>query len=243
MSRPEVTVVGNQITGDVTVVQQSLLDSSSNNDPSFLDRAISDQTPVEAIGENILQEMDNNAHMMDLDDQNDQTTSGSTTVNGQATRNMVGGEQHDQESSNHENNTVAQEMTEETTTMPKKRKADKDSWKKNVNKYKRAKGQAYMGRLYEKCGSKYTVFEKPAKLLGDRCNCKTAGVKCKDVTDETRQNIHKEVWAMSWPQKNILIKSLVHRVAVGRHRVEQSESSRGNTLKYNLNVGTGLVPV
>ena len=62
------------------------------------------------------------------------------------------------------------------------------------------------------------MSEKPEKVLGDRCSCKTAGVKCRSVTDEVRESIHKEVWAMSWPQRYVLVKSLFHRVPVGRHQ-------------------------
>ena len=100
-----------------------------------------------------------------------------------------------------------------------------------------------MGRKYETDSAKFVIVEKPGKVLGERCHCKTSGVKCSEVTDETRAEIHKEVWCMSWPQREILVKSLVHKCNVCRHRVQQSESGRQNTLKYNLNIGSGLVPV
>lgn len=48
---------------------------------------------------------------------------------------------------------------------------------------------------------------------------------------------------MSWPQRQVLIKALVLKVPVGRHRVDQANSSRSNSLKYHLNVKTKLVPV
>ncbi|KAK3760412.1 hypothetical protein RRG08_018640 [Elysia crispata] len=131
------------------------------------------------------------------------------------------------------------EQTQEGSS--KKRKADPKTWKKNAQK--RSRGQAYMGRKYETDSAKFVIVEKPGKVLGERCHCKTSGVKCSEVTDETRAKIHKEVWCMSWPQREILVKSLVHKCNVGRHRVQQSESGRQNTLKYNLNIGSGLVPV
>ncbi|KAK3731892.1 hypothetical protein RRG08_043227 [Elysia crispata] len=133
------------------------------------------------------------------------------------------------------------EQTQEGSS--KKRKADPKTWKKNINAQKRSRGQAYMGRKYETDSAKFVIVEKPGKVLGERCHCKTSGVKCSEVTDETRAKIHKEVWCMSWPQREILVKSLVHKCNVGRHRVQQSESGRQNTLKYNLNIGSGLVPV
>ncbi|KAK3750252.1 hypothetical protein RRG08_041281 [Elysia crispata] len=80
-------------------------------------------------------------------------------------------------------------------------------------------------------------------MLGEKCHCKTAGAKCSEITDELQNKIYNEIWSMSWPQREVFVKSLVHKRSVGRHRVEQSLSSRQNTLKYNLNVGRGLVPV
>ncbi|GFO08787.1 hypothetical protein PoB_003529200 [Plakobranchus ocellatus] len=125
----------------------------------------------------------------------------------------------------------------------KKRKADESKWFKVVNKNKREKGEVYMGRKYETGSRKFKIVEKPGKELGERCYCKSVGLKCGDVPDEKRDEIFKEVWSMSWSQREILVKSLVHRNNVGQHRVQQSESSRQNTLKYHLNVGIGLVPV
>ncbi|GFN74480.1 hypothetical protein PoB_000098600 [Plakobranchus ocellatus] len=58
-----------------------------------------------------------------------------------------------------------------------------------------------------------------------------------------RIHIHKDVWSMSWLQKEVLVKSLVHKCDVKRHRVDQSEPNRKNTLKYSLNNGSGLIPV
>lgn len=71
----------------------------------------------------------------------------------------------DESSRSTENNLLTHDTPEDITTRAKKRKADKDNWKKNINKNKRAKGEAYLGRTYEKGSSKYTVSEKPAKQL------------------------------------------------------------------------------
>ena len=61
---------------------------------------------------------------------------------------------------------------------PRKRKADPNQWRKNAYKNKRSKGQPYVGKKYEKGSKKFEMVEKPGKMLGERCHCKTAGAKC-----------------------------------------------------------------
>ena len=235
----ESTLVDRNTATDTTLGEQPPSDSSHDSRLQMLDAVVIGQISVETVGAKIPQDLEPDC--IALIDRDNQGASRSIAVEGQ--RGVDGVEEQVQEPSNNGDNRMAQEVADESTPRSRKRKANKDNWKKNINKNKRAKGEAYIGRRYEKDSSKYSLAEKPAKLLGERCSCKTAGVKCREVTDETRQNIHQEVWAMSWPQRNVLIKSLVHRVPIGRHRVENSESSRSNTLKYHLNVGTGLVPV
>ncbi|GFO20923.1 DNA-directed RNA polymerase large [Plakobranchus ocellatus] len=74
----------------------------------------------------------------------------------------------------------------------KKRKADESKWFKLVNKNKREKGEVYMGRKYETGSRKFKIVEKPGKELGERCYCKSVGLKCGDVPDEKRDGIFKE---------------------------------------------------
>ena len=96
-----------------------------------------------------------------------------------------------------------------------------------------------MGSKYEMNSAQFDIIEKQ---VNGRGQCKTSGAKCLEVTEETRTKIHEEVWCMSWLQREIFVNSLVHKCNVGRHWVEQSESYR-NALNYNLNIGSGLVPV
>ena len=57
-----------------------------------------------------------------------------------------------------------------------------------------------MGKNYEKGSKKFEMVEKPGKMLGERCQCKTAGAKCSEITDELLRNkIYNEEWSMSWP--------------------------------------------
>ena len=78
-------------------------------------------------------------------------------------------------------------------------------------------------------------------MLEERCPCNTTGAKRLEVTVELRSKIYKEVWCMSWTQREVFVKSLVHKCSVVKLCVEQSASSRHKTL--NLNIGSGLVPV
>ncbi|GFO29398.1 hypothetical protein PoB_005590300 [Plakobranchus ocellatus] len=114
---------------------------------------------------------------MIMDKGDSQDTCGPTTGDNQVTKDLTGGEEQVQESSNHDDNTVAQEAADETTPRSEKHKADPRKWKKNININKRAKGKAYLGRKYEKGGSKYTISEKTAKVIGDRCSYKTVKVR------------------------------------------------------------------
>ena len=235
----ESTLVDRNTATDMTLGDQPPSDSSHDSRRQMLDAVVIDQVSVETVGAKIPQ--DTEPDCIALNDRDNQGASRSIAVEGQG--GVDGVEEQVQEPSNNGDNRKAQEAADDSTPRSRKRKANKDNWKKNINKNKRAKGEAYLGRRYEKDSSKYSLGEKPAKLLGERCGCKTAGVKCREVTDETRHKYHQGVWAMSWPQRKVLIKSLVHRVPIGRNRLENSEASRSNTLKYHLNVGTGLVPV
>lgn len=88
--------------------------------------------------------------------------------------------------------TVADEGQE--TRRKKRRGAEESKWQMNINKEKRAKGESYMGRKYERGTGKFKVVEKPAKVLRERCICKASWAKCKEVTDNKREEIHQEFW-------------------------------------------------
>lgn len=82
----------------------------------------------------------------------------------------------------------------------KKRKANRESWKKEVNKKKRESGTEYVGRKYTS-KKEFVVENKPARLLGDRCTCKASFTECTALSEEDRQNIFGDVWKMDWAQK------------------------------------------
>lgn len=70
----------------------------------------------------------------------------------------------------------------------KKKRADTETWDRNVNKKKRQSGEEYVGRKYES-ENKFVLETKPAKSLGNPCGCKTSYTECSKLTEEGRQEI------------------------------------------------------
>ena len=46
-------------------------------------------------------------------------------------------------------------------------------------------------------------------MRGERCQCTAGYYQCKDLTDESRNNIFSEVWNMSWPEKEVYVRMAV----------------------------------
>lgn len=117
----------------------------------------------------------------------------------------------------------------------KKRKiADKNSWKKNVAKKARAMGESYSGRRFDPESKTYVEVEKPPKTLGEPCGCQEKNTQCKAISKEERESVFKQVWEMSWPQKQVFVAASIDVVDVKR-RVAVSENPFRNSSKvYRL---------
>lgn len=124
-----------------------------------------------------------------------------------------------------------EEIHKEHGTKPK-RKANKEAWEKEINKKKRAKGEEYMGRKYTS-KKEFTTEKKSAKLLDDRCECKTSYTECNTVSEEDRQKTFEHVWKLEWAEKKHFVSAMTYKKEVSK-KTTQSASRRSDTLVYML---------
>ena len=128
-----------------------------------------------------------------------------------------------------------------TKSRNKRRKTE--DWANILNQKKREQGLPYQGK--RKIGDDWDYkIHKPGKYLADPCKCiwsnKTAAViKCRKLTEQQRLNILKSFWGnMKWPERKILIQTLVRCKTVDRRRGTEGNSRRNFTFFYFLKVGS-----
>lgn len=122
----------------------------------------------------------------------------------------------------------------------RKRFVNRSQWKRNNNKYKRMKGQAYIGytRSKEKVWKNDT--QREAKTMGKRCKGKHAKIyECSKLTDDVRSIIFSKFWSeMTWEQKKIFVVNHVDISKPTRRRTENQETQKSSTFKYFLKDAT-----
>ena len=119
---------------------------------------------------------------------------------------------------------------------PKKRskKAKPESWKQNMRKSQREKGEAY--EITKSLGGTNHKVVKKGRSLKARCTCKkTESRQCSDITEEERNTIFNKVWKnMHWDERKIFVKGLVDAVPIQRKRTATESSRRVTTFRYHL---------
>ncbi|XP_074031390.1 uncharacterized protein [Leptinotarsa decemlineata] len=111
----------------------------------------------------------------------------------------------------HEENENTYENKVDNENLRKKRKkvADPEAWKKNVNKRKRMLGQKYTGYSRTKDGIVKHDKTRCARETGPRCTskfCEKATNRyCNLFSEDIRKNIFNAFWAMNWEQKKLYV--------------------------------------
>jgi hypothetical protein len=132
--------------------------------------------------------------------------------------------------------------------VPQKKKrnriADPQAWKRNVDKAKRMRGEAYNGIVYSREKGKTKEVPKNAINLGARCGGKICDmqdsktVRCSRISDESRQKLFDMFWKeLDWDQRRIYVCSMVDVVPKKETKKgEGQESRRSCSLHYHLKV-------
>ena len=140
-----------------------------------------------------------------------------------------------EDSAGNESDRDAHSMTGEPPRK-RSRKANPKTWKQNMNKYRREKGEAYEGS--KKINGNRQKVGKQARKLKDRCTCKEGDtLKCKQISNEQRNEIFNKVWKMmKWPERKTFVQGLVDAVPTARKRTSAENSHRKMTLMYHLKI-------
>nr|XP_046229038.1 zinc finger protein 135-like isoform X2 [Scatophagus argus] len=106
-----------------------------------------------------------------------------------------------------------------------RKRPNPETWKANVQKRRRMKGQSYLGRK-----NKETVL-KEARQMGMPCQSvvcqKSSKLNCRQIDESKRGEIFKYFWEkLDWKERKIYVKSLVELSNVKRQRTAAEESRR-----------------
>ena len=126
----------------------------------------------------------------------------------------------------------------EPNTNQRKRKRDENSWKQNISKMKRARGEKYIGKSLNRESGLWEEIEKPPRKRGPICRrefCKKCKKRCCDeFNDEDCEVIFSSYWSSGGGKiQKTFIQSLVDKEET-RITVVSSESRRSSTYVYRL---------
>ena len=115
----------------------------------------------------------------------------------------------------------------------RRKRADPETWKINVQKRRRMRGQSYVGRR-----DKEPVL-KEAIHLGMPCQSaacqRSSKLHCREVDESKRKEIFKYFWdKLDWKERKIFVQSLVEVSSVKRRRTEADESRRSASIFCHL---------
>lgn len=126
---------------------------------------------------------------------------------------------------------------------------DENRWSKNINKRKRERGEAYVGKQKVDKKWKYNVHREK-KVMKDRCKCKLSSKKtvlqCGIFTEDERNTIFSYFWSnLDWNQRKVYCQLLINVNDTKRHRnrLDETQSRRKSTWKYHLKKGDEKIPV
>ncbi|CAH0716450.1 unnamed protein product, partial [Brenthis ino] len=120
----------------------------------------------------------------------------------------------------------------------RKQKADRKTWRRELNKKDRMLGKAYVG--FRKVNNKYIQEgSKPQRAMGPKCSssfCARSKVLfCSNLTEDIRQQIFERFWSMTWKEKKMYVRSMVDTENIKRKTTE-SKSRRSETRLYYLQI-------
>ncbi|RVE41537.1 hypothetical protein evm_013814 [Chilo suppressalis] len=115
----------------------------------------------------------------------------------------------------------------------RKRKADRETWKRDLNRKDRMLGKAYTG--FKKVNNKYIQNEpKPKRTMGPKCSssfCARSKILfCSNLTEETRQQIFKRFWNMTWKEKKCNVREEDYQRHIQLKNLARSEKTNDKEL-------------
>lgn len=133
---------------------------------------------------------------------------------------------------------IQEEQTEskrKDTSKKRFKRARPETWKRNENKIKRMKGQAYLGFTRDKDGKVSQNKQRPSRNLvtcdSDRCLKNRS--YCSSISKEDSEKLFTNFWSLSWPEKKGYVLSLVDKIAKKRSYTA-GPSRRSFTFIYQL---------
>lgn len=140
------------------------------------------------------------------------------------------------------------DSSSESEDLPQKSKKRKrrlqvnnKDWFSELNKKRREKGEAYLGR--KKSNDKWTYeAKKEARRMKKRCGCTKKAqnlLKCTEVTDDQRKHIFNYFWSkLTWGERKVFVDNTVTAAPTQRHRDRKNgmSSRRSQTLLYYLKI-------
>lgn len=120
----------------------------------------------------------------------------------------------------------------------RKRKADSETWKRQLNKKDRMLGKAYLG--FKKVGNNYHQKEpKPERSMGPKCMsafCIRSKIFfCPNLSEDIRKDVFNRFWSMTWFEKKMYVRSMIDTEHVKRKTIE-GNSRRSDTKLYYLQI-------
>lgn len=134
-------------------------------------------------------------------------------------------ESSDELGNNNTDNVLTEVSNEANREANKKRKGEN---KAKINKHKRMKGESYTST--KKTTNGKISMTKPPRHMGPACGMvhrqtKNFSKKCHEISDETRQKIFNDFWAMDWATRRVYVASDVH---VEKKSTGDENSRRGS---------------
>ncbi|XP_077096650.1 uncharacterized protein LOC143748510 isoform X2 [Siphateles boraxobius] len=109
------------------------------------------------------------------------------------------------------------------------KRANPDTWKGNIQKRKRMRGQSYLG------WKKNEFVIKEERKMGGRCQAvscqKSSKLHCSEIDEGKREDIFKYFWEkLEWKERRMYVKTLLEVSDVKRRRTEAVQSRRSSSL-------------
>lgn len=116
---------------------------------------------------------------------------------------------------------------------------NKSDWKREANKYKRMKGESYVGFAKNELGAYKQTSSKEPRRMGPPCCCKKGRegklLKCSELSENVRNEIFQTFWSqMNWDQRKVFVSNNVDIIKKQRTRTEAETSRREQSYVYHL---------
>lgn len=141
------------------------------------------------------------------------------------------------------------ESQDDTPLVKRKKRCqvDKKDWNIEKNRLNREKGIQYYGKRKVE-GKWLQDVRKSKKEIKPRCKCqenKNGVFNCHLITENDRESLFKQFWAMDWGEKKIFVNCLIKCITPKRKRdrKDPNKSQRKNSMVYYLKKNDEMIRV